>query len=305
MSRIHEALKRAAKERSERSSGSDNHELIDILEEKPPAPASTTTRVDKKDVGVKEQAPVAHTDYDRLVAKCRKVQWDTQQRYSVFANETLNHVGAEKFRTLRSRLYQIAAAQPIKRILLTSSVPEEGKTFIAANLALSIIRQPERRVLLIDADLRASRLHVVLGAPNDAGLSDYLQSAIEETSVIQVAKEGNFCFIPGGSQVSNPSELLHSDRMKALLDKLTPMFDWIILDSPPAIAVHDASILADMCDGVLFVVKAGQTDFELAERASSEFRDKNLLGVVLNRVEKNESYGDYYYGYSAEHREKV
>ena len=231
------------------------------------------------------------------MAKCRKVQWDTQQRYSVFANETLNHVGAEKFRTLRSRLYQIAAAQPIKRILLTSSVPEEGKTFIAANLALSIIRQPERRVLLIDADLRASRLHVVLGAPNDAGLSDYLQSAIEETSVIQVAKEGNFCFIPGGSQVSNPSELLHSDRMKALLDKLTPMFDWIILDSPPAIAVHDASILADMCDGVLFVVKAGQTDFELAEsvlrisrqefagRGSTASRKMNPTVIIITAIQ--------------------
>jgi Mrp family chromosome partitioning ATPase len=78
------------------------------------------------------------------------------------------------------------------------------------------------------------------------------------------------------------------------------LFDWIILDSPPALAVHDASILADMCDGVLFVVRAGSTDFQLAEKASAEFREKNLLGVVLNRVEKHDAYGGYYYGYEPE-----
>ncbi len=87
--------------------------------------------------------------------------------------------------------------------------------------------------------------------------------------------------------------------MKRLLRQVTPLFDWIILDSPPALPVHDASILADLCDGVLFVVRAGQTDYEMAEKASSEFRDKNLLGVVLNCVEKGDSYGSYYYGYPA------
>jgi Mrp family chromosome partitioning ATPase len=78
------------------------------------------------------------------------------------------------------------------------------------------------------------------------------------------------------------------------------IFDWVLLDSPPALAVHDASILADMCDGVLFVVRAGATESTLAERAVAEFREKNLLGVVLNRVEKSDAYGGYYYGYAAE-----
>jgi protein-tyrosine kinase len=77
---------------------------------------------------------------------------------------------------------------------------------------------------------------------------------------------------------------------------MSSLFDWIILDSPPALAVHDPSILADMCDGVLFVVRAGSTDYELAAKASAEFQEKNLLGVVLNRVDKSDSYGDYYYG---------
>jgi len=166
---------------------------------------------------------------------------------------------------------------------------------VAANLAQSFIRQTNRRVLLIDSDLRASRLHLHLGAPETPGLSDYLQGECDEFQIIQMGMGGNLCLIPGGSDVSNPSELLHSDRMKQLLDRMSVLFDWIILDSPPALAVHDASILADMCDGVLFVVRAGTTDFQLAEKASAEFREKNLLGVVLNRVEKHDAYGGYYY----------
>ena len=81
------------------------------------------------------------------------------------------------------------------------------------------------------------------------------------------------------------------------------MFDWVIVDSPPAIAVHDASILADMCDGVLFVVRAGATDFEAAQKAAAEFPDSKLLGVILNRVKKHETHGEYYYGYSDTHKD--
>jgi len=215
-------------------------------------------------------------------------------------------IGTEKFGTLRSRLYQIAADQPLKKLVITSSTPAEGKTFVAANLAQSFIRHAERRVLLIDSDLRASRLHLHFGAPEKPGLSDYLSGDCDEYQVTQVGTGGNLCLIPGGREVSNPSELLHSDRMKQLLERMSTIFDWIILDSPPALAVHDSSILADMCDGVLFVVRAGTTDYELAEKAAAEFREKNLLGVVLNRVEKSDTYGDYYYyGYGSDKNAKT
>jgi capsular exopolysaccharide synthesis family protein len=183
--------------------------------------------------------------------------------------------------------------------VVTSSVPAEGKTFVAANLAQSIVRQPDRRVLLIDADLRASRLHQVLGAPRTPGLADYLRGDVDEFKVVQKGSGANLCFIAGGSEVSNPSELLLNDRMKRLLEIVTPIFDWIIIDTPPALPVHDASMMADLCDGVLFVVRAGSTNHEMAAKASAEFENKNLLGVVLNRVENNEGYGGYYYSYPA------
>jgi len=299
MSRIHEALKKAAQERAAQS-GENGKELIEFVETgaaPPPIPASPAIN---SEAGHKSSTSGSTSAYESFVAKCKRVEWQTEARYSAFADETANRAGAEKFRTLRSRLYQIASVQPLKRILLTSSVPEEGKTFVTLNLAQSFVRQAERKALLVDADLRASRLHVALGAPSRPGLTEYLRGELSLSDVMQVGTTGNLCFIPGGGEVSNPSELLHSDKMKELLEIVTPHFDWILLDSPPSIAVHDASALADMCDGVLFVVRAGMTDFEVAKKAAAEFQEKNLLGVILNRVEKSETYGDYYYGYSRE-----
>jgi Mrp family chromosome partitioning ATPase len=87
--------------------------------------------------------------------------------------------------------------------------------------------------------------------------------------------------------------------MKQLLERMSQIFDWVIVDSPPTVAVHDASILADMTDGVLFVVRAGKTNSEIAQKAAGEFAERNLLGVVLNRVNRSETYGAYYYGYSS------
>jgi protein-tyrosine kinase len=295
MSRIHEALKKAAQERP----------LPVATGEAPILPVTAPAFAYPSDLGtqVAELAPgVVRTSeglsvlrFDELVKRCCHPTWVLDPRTEVYPRTEGGRIGAERFRTLRSRLYQIAASRPLKRVLVTSSVTAEGKTFVAANLAHSIARQEDRRVLLIDADLRASSMHHLFGASNGPGLADYLRGDADEFTVTQNAHGGNLFFIPGGSQVPNPSELLLGERMKNLLDLVTPVFDWIILDSPPALPVHDASVLADLCDGVLLVVKAGETDYELAEKARSEFLNKNLLGVVLNGVEKkDDAYGGDY-----------
>jgi protein-tyrosine kinase len=297
MSRIHEALKKAAEEKSSRLSGATSADIVDVATDVARTIVPSTDVPLRQGPALSSEGKLPFLQYEELVKKCAHPKWQLDPRTSVFQGGENNQTGAERFRTLRSRLYQIAGTRQLKRVLVTSSIPAEGKTFVTANLAQSIVRQNDRRVLLIDADLRASRLHLGLGAPSTPGLTDYLRGEVDEFAVIQKGLEENLCFIPGGSLVPNPSELLLGERMKHLLELVTPVFDWIILDSPPALPVHDASMLADLCDGVLFVVRAGFTDFELAEKASAEFQDKNLLGVVLNCVEKSESYGDYYYGY--------
>jgi protein-tyrosine kinase len=299
MSRIHEALKKAAQDRATQTPTAVTADLVDGAAEinrhiepaKDPIRAERL-RLEAPDPRFKDARVLS---YEELVKRCSHPKWTLDARNSVFVGADSDRVGAERFRTLRSRLYQIAGAQQLKKLLITSSIPAEGKTFVAANLAQSIVRQPDRRVLLIDADLRASRLHQTLGAPSGPGLSDYLCGEVDEHTIIQNGLEGNLCFIPGGQQVANPSELLLRDRMKTLLDRMAEIFDWIIIDSPPALPVHDASMLADQCDGVLFVVRAGSTDSEIAQRVAAEFRDKNLLGVVLNRVDSADTYSSYYY----------
>ena len=236
--------------------------------------------------------------YDEVVNRCVRTDWKLSPGPAIFGNGDIGKVGAEGFRTLRSRLYQIASTRRLRRLLITSSVPAEGKTFVATHLAKSIIQQSDQRVLLIDADLRAPQLNNALGTTSTPGLADYLQGQADEYAVIQKNPSSNLCVIPCGARVSNPSELLLSSRMKELLDRVTPAFDWVILDSPPSLPVHDANNLAGLCEGVLLIVRAGKTNYESAKKAALEFQHKNLIGVVLNQVEEAELKESYYYGYT-------
>jgi protein-tyrosine kinase len=301
MSRIHEALKKAAEERAgQLTAGAEigaaevaaeaNRLVILEPEVIRPAPTPRIASTRKQDI----------FGYEELVKRCVRQEWRLDPLNSVFLNQKSGEGGPERFRTLRSRLYKIASTRKLKRVLITSGVAAEGKTFVASNLAQTIVQQPELRVLLIDADLRSPRLHLMFGAPNCPGLSDYLRGEADEYAVIQRGLNENLFLVPSGSPVSNPSELLLNEKMKQLLDLVTPVFDWIIIDSPPTLPVHDATMLADIVDGVLFVIRAGSTDAEIAERTAAEFQDKNLLGVVLNQVQKSDSYGGEYQNYYAE-----
>jgi protein-tyrosine kinase len=300
MSRIHEALKKAAQEKNATLPSGNGNDVALSSEALAGTAVPAVERIRLDEIANRgDSTPSEFFRFEEFVKRCAHPQWKIDPAASVFSALNVNTVGAEKFRTLRSRLYQIAATQNLRKLLVTSTSPQEGKTFTVANLAWSFVRQPERRVLLIDADLRAPRLHMQLGAPKSPGLSDYLRGDVDEYKIMQIGPEGNLCLIPAGVDVANPSELLHSERMKRLLDNMSRVFDWVILDSPPALALHDASILSDMSDGVLFVVRAGATDAAMAEKATLEFRDKNLLGVVLNRADRSEAYGSYYYyGYT-------
>ena len=207
--------------------------------------------------------------------------------------------GTEEFRTLRSRLYQMREKHPLKKVLVTSSLPKEGKSFVAANLAQALAWQQGRRVLLIDGDLRASRLHLALGSLLTPGLSEYLQSGADEFAIMQRGAMENLFFIPAGRSSSNPAELVANGRLKILLSRAETLFDWIIVDSPPAVPVSDAGLMANHCDGVLLVVRSNATPSDLARKARAEFADNLLLGVVLNGVKGGSAAYSRYYGASA------
>jgi capsular exopolysaccharide synthesis family protein len=190
-------------------------------------------------------------------------------------------------------------------VLVASAVPGEGKTFISANLSQVLARQHGRRILLIDCDLRKPGLHELLGASTDPGLTEYLGGKVDETAILQRSPNSNLYFISGGSPTANPAELLSNGRLKSLLDRVVPLFEWVVLDSPPVVPVADASQVATLCDGVLLVVLSGSTSFELTQRAVREFRHApQILGVVLNKVESGQTYSSYYYTYGRGKHEK-
>jgi capsular exopolysaccharide synthesis family protein len=291
MSRIHEALSKAARERKEKGPTELANTVVDIVTamHNPPVEAGFGTVIETY------ESPLP--TYDQIEMRCARPKWQLNPQAHVFlSTSSKKRVGAERFRTLRSRLCQISETRKLQAILVTSSLPSEGKSFVAANLAQSLVHLQNRRALLIDGDMRLASQHNIFGAPRTPGLSNYLQGKSDECEVIQKGMGSEVFLIPAGDDVENPGELLLSDRMKELLKLSTQAFDWVIIDSPPSLVVHDSSLLADLCDGVLFVVRAARTDFETAAKAAEEFRQKNLLGVVFNCAEETESsYGENYY----------
>jgi protein-tyrosine kinase len=306
MSRIHEALKKAEKERASILSNNDLAPPPRSPAQPPPRSTGSArsatiirpeTEVIEPQQSVEALYPSGFLQFEDIWKRCAQPGWNVDPSQSAFASPDAPVSITEQFRTLRSRLYQIRDKQPLATLLVTSALPAEGKTFIASNLAQAMVRQQDKRVLLIDADLRCSRLHHTLGAPVSPGLSDYLMNKADELTVIQRGVPEHLCMIAGGSNAPNPSELLQNGRFKLLLDRLQSAFDWIIIDSPPTIPVSDSLLLADMCDGVLMVVRAAYTAYDAAQKSCQEFHGKNLLGVVLNRAEDTKAYGAYYYHY--------
>jgi capsular exopolysaccharide synthesis family protein len=189
---------------------------------------------------------------------------------------------AEQFRTLRARIDSLSLQRPLRTVAVTSASPGDGKTMAAVNLALVMAMSVGRRVALVDCDLRDPRVHQALGLRVDAGLTEVLQGDAElDSAMVQVEGTG-LQVLPVRGLPANPSELLASASMKELIEKLATDFDRVILDMPPTLGVPDARIVSELCDGILFVVRAGATPRADVESALDVLDPERLLGVVLN-----------------------
>jgi len=300
MSRIHEALKKAEQERASRPRAPmDLKTAADSEISSPPAEAAASGAFDLElpvtGAGLDEGSD--QLTLEMIQTQVKKLTWHPDPKTMLFFGQEAYAFGTEEFRTLRSHLYAFRELEPLRTVLITSAAPGEGKSFISANLAQILVQQPGERVLLIDADLRWSRLHLILGTPATPGLTEYLSGEVNELSAIQRGPLDNLFFIPGGRHAANPSEIIANGRLKELLRRLSPLFDWVIVDSPPAMAVSDPRVMAEMCDGILLVVGAGMQPFDAVQKARQQFSSKRLLGAVLNRAEPRASYSYKYYGY--------
>lgn len=206
---------------------------------------------------------------------------------------------SEAYRTLRTNIEFSAFDEEIRVIMLTSAGPGEGKSTTAANLAVAFA-QSDKKVIIIDADLRKPTLHHTFSKTNRWGLSNIIAGQASAKEVIAQTDIGNLDLLASGPIPPNPSELLASKRMSALLEELKQIYDIIIVDTPPALAVTDAQIMSTKCDGVVLVIDYGKVKREIAMKVKSnlEHVKARILGAVLNNIDRKngESYYYYYYG---------
>lgn len=195
---------------------------------------------------------------------------------------------AEQYRSLYYRLERLREAKPMKVIALTSAMPGEGKTVTAVNLALAAARaNPERRILLIDADLRRSQVGSVLGIRGKSGLAELLAGECEVRDVIRRFHGTRLAVIPGGSTPEEPTQVLASTRMKQFLQAVRENFEEVYIDLPPTLPFADAAILGHQMDGVLMVVRANVTPMRAVNQAVEQLGGAPILGSVLNGAEVN------------------
>lgn len=209
-------------------------------------------------------------------------------------------LAAEKFRFLAVRLRHLQASRGLKRLLITSTIPEEGKSLVAANLAFTLARR-QPKILLLDGDLRHSSLSATLGVgENHEGLSELLQNGRHELdNTLRLDETGPY-FMPAGSPPENPLELMQLPRFGQLLEQLSHMFDWIIIDSPPVLPLADTTVWAKFSDGVLLVTREGKTEKKQLTRGIEALGTTKLLGTVLNNC-STVDHGYYYSRYQSAH----
>jgi capsular exopolysaccharide synthesis family protein len=205
-------------------------------------------------------------------------------------------LAAEKFRFLAVRLRQLRQSRPLKRILITSSVPQEGKSTVAANLACTLARRTNQRTLLLDGDLRRPSVANLFGLGHVPGICEWLQGDSGPAESIYHLEDAGLWILPAGSTPSNPLELMQSGRLSALMDQLTAWFDWIVIDTPPVLPLADTSVWMRLADGVLLVARQGTGQKRQLQRALEAIDRSKLIGGLLN-CSTNTSHNDYYYHY--------
>jgi protein-tyrosine kinase len=298
MSHIFDALQRSEAEQSgsEAPALSIATELIEAVERKTNTERETSVERDvvaERDIAVEigagESGPIP---FDQLPAM--QVVVTPQSRLVCLVDR--ESIAAEKFRFLGVRLRQLRQNRPLKKILITSSIPQEGKSMVAANLACTLARRQQQKTLLLDGDLRRPALSQMFGLGKHPGLCDWLQD--EPGPIRNIYRlEGPGCwFLPAGSSPKNPLELMQSGRLAELMEQLAAWFDWIVIDSPPVLPLGDTSIWTRLADGVLLVTRQGATQKKQLQRGLEAIEPSKLIGALLNSSREAAS-SDYYARY--------
>ncbi|HLH02522.1 MAG TPA: CpsD/CapB family tyrosine-protein kinase [Bryobacteraceae bacterium] len=317
MSRVHDALRKAATEKTETPVKRPTPPAVPDAEVQPETPraeedAPAAAPVTYPPAAALNYAPVA-TDYgveasssttrdlenlEELIVNCRSVPFTPGHDTLLMNPARPKDAPSEEFRSLRTRLNHLQSSQNLHTIVISSASPGEGKSFTAANLAISQAQLTGKRILLADFDFRRPSISKLFGISPAPGLTDYLRGKARIGDMLHHIADSNLYVLTAGEIVTNPLELLNLPECNRLLEALRDHFDWVILDSPPLLFAADGNLLSTMADGTILVVRIGNTTYDSITRAVQSLCENNVLGVVVNGANHNELYNRYSYYHS-------
>lgn len=275
MSRIFEALKKSNMEVGAAAAAAPAPELDDRIAAPQP-----------------EQATMHSMELDSCPAF--SIKTNGQARLVSITEE--RSIGAEKMRVVATRMRHLRTKKQYSTVLVTSSMKGEGKSMMAANLALTFAKQVRRETLIIDCDLRCPTLHSMFGVESSPGLVDWWEDDLPLDRVLRKHPELPLWFLAAGRVAEQPLEILQSQRFADLIARVGGLFHWVLLDSPPLTPMADSSVLCHLAEGVLLIVRQGVTSASVLRTAMDSLERKKLLGVVVNESSNTERrYYDQYY----------
>jgi capsular exopolysaccharide synthesis family protein len=227
------------------------------------------------------------------LARCQTLHLTLTPQNRLVTVSDIDSPAAEAFRLLSVRLRHLRRTRELKKLLITSTIPQEGKSMVSANLACALASSTRRKILLLEGDVRRPSLSKVFGLKAYPGLCEWLAGGRSLLSSLYRLEPGGIWLFPAGYGPANPLELLESTKLPALMEQLAAWFDWIIIDSPPVLPLADTSVWTRLADGILLVTRQGTTQKRHLQRGLEGLESKKVIGAVLNSS-KNSSDNEYY-----------
>ena len=278
MSRVYEALRQSELEKGISPAVLDAETILS-------APLGTMPAQDAGDVSA--------LAWDEIPSLYPAVQ--EKSRLVTLTND--NGLAAEKFRLLHGRIRNLRERQPLRRLVITSAVPDEGKTLVSMNLAVCLAKHTTEKILLLEGDLRKPTLAEHFGIRHLPGLKDWSATHEPISNFLCRFDDLQFWVLPAGSVLENPVTILQSARFLELYKQLSACFDWIVIDAPPLLPMADVSFWSRQSDGLLLVVREGRTPKAVLKKGLETLDNPRVIGVVLNEAHavENGYYEHYYY----------
>lgn len=318
MSRIFDALQRSEAEQLGRrpSSGGDATELLQHAERRAVSQWETTAVPEYNGSGNGDHAaangavtavengttradvPAAQDaqlrEFPEVFMQCQTLQVPALSQERLISVWDKDSPASEAFRLLAVRMRHIRRDRGIRRLLITSTIPQEGKSLVSANLACTLSLRAQQKVVLLEGDLRRPSLTQLFELAGRPGMCEWLRDERDLSGCMYQFPNPRFWLLPAGSSAGNYLELLQSGKITKLIEEVAQYFDWVIVDSPPILPLADTSIWSRLADGILLVTRQGRTEKQQLQRGLDMIEQQKLIGAVLNSS-SNPAHGDYYY----------